>query len=91
MILRERVSDHAYIFRSHLYAQVNAGLVVTDEGCVLIDTLPFPQETIEMKRFIEERLHSEVRYIVLTHSHADHVYGAYLFPQAEVVGHLLSR
>ena len=91
MLLRERVSDHAYIFRSNLYAQVNAGLITTNDGCVLIDTLPFPQETAEIQRFVRERLHSEVRYIILTHSHADHVYGAFLFPRAEVVGHLFSR
>jgi len=91
MVLRERVSEHAYIFRSGLYAQVNAGLVTTKEGCVLIDTLPFPQETQVIVDFVRNRLRSEVRYVILTHSHADHVYGAYLFPEAEVVGHLLSR
>ncbi len=91
MVLRERVSEHAYVFRSGLYAQVNAGLVTTKEGCVLIDTLPFPQETQVIVDFVRDRLRSEVRYVILTHSHADHVYGAYLFPGAEVVGHLLSR
>jgi glyoxylase-like metal-dependent hydrolase (beta-lactamase superfamily II) len=70
---------------------VNAGLVTTKEGCVLIDTLPFPQETQVIVDFVRNRLRSEVRYVILTHSHADHVYGAYLFPEAEVVGHLLSR
>ncbi|RME82567.1 MAG: MBL fold metallo-hydrolase [Caldilineae bacterium] len=91
MTIRERISEHVYVFRSTMYAQVNAGLVTTDEGCVLIDTLPFPQETREILNFVENRLRSHVRYIILTHSHADHVYGAYLFPEAEVVGHLLSR
>ncbi|NOX63823.1 MAG: MBL fold metallo-hydrolase [Chloroflexi bacterium] len=91
MVQRERIADHVYIFRSGLYAQVNAGLVVTREGCILIDTLPFPQETKEILRFVRQRLRSQVRYIILTHSHADHVYGAYLFPEADVIGHLLSR
>ena len=91
MVVRERVSEHAYVFRSNLYARVNAGLVVTSEGCILIDTLPFPQETAEIQRFVKERLRSEVRIIILTHSHADHVYGAFLFPQAEVMAHLLAR
>jgi glyoxylase-like metal-dependent hydrolase (beta-lactamase superfamily II) len=74
-----------------MYAQVNAGLVTTEEGCVLIDTLPFPEETQVIVDFVRERLRSEVKYVILTHSHADHVYGAYLFPGAEIVGHLLSR
>lgn len=91
MVLRERVSEHAYIFRSGMYAQVNAGLVTTNEGCVVIDTLPFPQETREIYDFVRNKLRSEVKYVILTHSHADHVYGTYMFPEAEVVGHLLSR
>lgn len=91
MVLRERIADHVYVFRSGLYAQVNAGLVATPEGCIVIDTLPFPQETQEIIDFVHKRLRSRVRYLVLTHSHADHVYGAFMFPDAEVVGHLLCR
>lgn len=91
MVLRERIADHVYVFRSGLYAQVNAGLVATSEGCIVIDTLPFPQETQEIVDFVHRRLHSRVRYLVLTHSHADHVYGAFMFPDAEVVSHLLCR
>ncbi len=91
MVLRERIADHVFVFRSGLYAQVNAGLVTTNEGCIVIDTLPFPQETQEIIDFVHRRLRSRVRFLVLTHSHADHVYGAYLFPEAEVVGHLLCR
>ena len=91
MVLRERISEHAYVFRSNMYAKVNAGLITTPEGCILIDTLPYPEETEEVANFVRRRLRSQVKYIILTHSHADHVYGAYLFPDAEVLGHLYSR
>ncbi len=91
MVLRERISEHAYVFRSSMYAKVNAGLISTPEGCILIDTLPYPEETQEIAQFVRRRLRSEVKYLILTHSHADHVYGAYLFPEAEVIGHLFSR
>lgn len=91
MVLRERVADHIYVFRSGMYAQVNAGLITTEEGCVLIDTLPYPQETQQIIQFVKNRLRSHVRYLILTHAHADHVYGAYLFSEAEVVSHLLTR
>lgn len=91
MVLRERVADHIYVFRSGMYAQVNAGLITTEEGCVLIDTLPYPQETQQIIQFVKQRLRSHVRYLILTHAHADHVYGAYLFPEAEVISHLLAR
>jgi len=91
MVLRERISEHTYVFRSNMYAKVNAGLISTPEGCILIDTLPYPEETQEIANFVRRRLRTQVKYIILTHSHADHVYGAYLFPDADVIGHLYSR
>ena len=90
-MLRERVSDDIYVFTSEVYAQVTAGVVVYPEGAVLIDTLPFPFETAEIKDFVEKRLNTKVQYILFTHYHADHTNGAYLFPEAHVVGHQLCR
>jgi cyclase len=90
-VLRERVSNDIYVFTSDLYAQVTAGAVVTDAGAVLIDTLPFPVETREMADFIALACRPGVRYVILTHYHADHTYGAYLFPQADVVAHARCR
>lgn len=84
-MVRERVAENVYVFTSDLYASVNAGAVVGPEWSVIIDTLPFPQETQEIKRFIEEELDSEVRYIIYTHYHADHIFGACWFPGAEVL------
>ncbi len=85
-MLRERVSNDIYIFTSGLYAQVTAGVVVTPEGSIVIDTMPFPVETNEIVRFTA-RHPPGVRYVILTHYHADHTYGAYLFPEARVVSH----
>ena len=90
-MLRERVSDDIYVFTSEIYAQVTAGAVVYPEGAVLIDTLPFPVETLEIKDFLENRLGARVRYVVNTHYHADHTNGNCLFPGAEVIGHRLCR
>jgi glyoxylase-like metal-dependent hydrolase (beta-lactamase superfamily II) len=88
---RERVADDIYVFTSDLYAQVTAGAVVTPAGTILIDTLPFPQETLELKEMVERRLHSPVRYVVNTHYHADHTIGTCLFPDAAVVAHSACR
>lgn len=86
-MLRERVSDDTYVFTSDLYAQVTAGAIVTRDGAILVDTLPFPSEAREMAEFIARAVQPGVRYVILTHYHADHTYGAYLFPQADVVAH----
>jgi glyoxylase-like metal-dependent hydrolase (beta-lactamase superfamily II) len=88
---RERVADDIYIFTSDLYAQVTAGLVVTSEGAILIDTLVFPEETLQIRRFVENRLKTTVRYLVNTHFHADHTTGSCFFPEAQIVSHALCR
>jgi cyclase len=89
-VKRNRISDGVYVFTSGLYAEVTATVIFTDEGAILVDTLPFPQETRVIRDFIAQR-HSRVLYLVNTHSHADHVYGTYLFPEAEVVAHYRCR
>jgi len=84
---RERVSDDIYVFTSDLYAQVTASAVVTREGIIVIDTLPFPEETHEMIDFLEGLGRGGVRYLISTHWHGDHTYGNYLFEGAQLVGH----
>jgi glyoxylase-like metal-dependent hydrolase (beta-lactamase superfamily II) len=90
-MLRERVSDNIYVFTSELYAQVTAGAIVTPEGTVLVDSLPFPTETREMASFMERVSPEGVKYVVLTHYHADHAYGSYLFPEADLIAHQRCR
>ncbi|GAB4509336.1 MAG: hypothetical protein OHK0046_04130 [Anaerolineae bacterium] len=88
---RERVTEDIYVFTSDLYAQVTASLILTKEGAVLIDTLAYPEETRQIKRFVEDRLGARVRFLVNSHFHADHTTGSYLFPEAMVIGHALCR
>jgi glyoxylase-like metal-dependent hydrolase (beta-lactamase superfamily II) len=85
-MLRERISEEIYVFTSDLYAQVTAGVIVTSEGAVVVDTMPFPQETRELLAFIRER-GLRVPYVINTHSHADHANGSYLFEEADLVAH----
>ena len=90
-MIRERVADNVYIFTSELYARVNAGAVVGSEWSVLIDTLAYPEESKEIRDFLEERLESPVRYVINTHYHADHSLGTCWFPDAIILGHALCR
>lgn len=91
MIQQERVADNVYFFQSRVYAEVNAGVVIGPDMAVVIDTLPFPEETILMRDFIERDLKIPVRYLINTHYHADHTWGNYLFPSAIIIGHSLCR
>jgi glyoxylase-like metal-dependent hydrolase (beta-lactamase superfamily II) len=85
--MRERVAENVHVFTSELYAQVNAGVVVGPDWSVVIDTLAYPEETLEMRRFIESGLGSRVAYVILTHYHADHSLGTWMFPGAVVLAH----
>ena len=89
-MLMERISEEIYVFTSDLYAQVTAGVIVTSEGAVVVDTLPFPQETRELLVFVQER-GLRVPFVINTHSHADHVNGSYLFEEADLVAHRRCR
>lgn len=57
----------------------NAGFVLTKEGVVVFDTLGTPALGWEMLREIRQRTDQPVKYVVLSHYHADHVYGTQAF------------
>jgi len=88
---RERISDDIFVFTSGLYAQVTAGAVLTSEGAIIIDTLPFPSEARQIAEFISKRSDDGIRYVIYTHYHADHTYGAHVFDKAQVISHALCR
>ena len=87
---RDRISDGIYVFTSGVYAEVTATVIFTSEGAVVVDTLPFPQETRFIREFLNQR-RTKALYVINTHSHADHIYGTYLFPEAEVIAHYQCR
>ncbi len=91
LMLKERVVEDIYVFTSEVYAQVTAGAIITPQGTVVIDTLLFPYETKELLDFLRHISRGGIRYVVNTHSHGDHIYGNYLFEEAEVVAHRLCR
>jgi len=88
---RERVADDIYVFVSDRYARVTMGVITTEEGVIVIDTFPFPQETSAVIAFIQRQFEQNVRYVINTHYHADHTYGTYLFEEAEVIAHRKCR
>ena len=91
MLQRERVAENVYSFQSDVYAQVNAGAVVGPSWAVVIDTLALPEETLEIRRFIEQELQIPIRYVINTHFHADHTWGNYLFPNATILASTMCR
>ena len=90
-MLRERVSKDIYVFTSELYARVTAGAIVAKDGVILVDTLPFPSESLAIASFIARISRSSRVYVILTHYHADHTYGSCFFPKATILSHVRCR
>ncbi|MGQ9815699.1 MAG: MBL fold metallo-hydrolase [Candidatus Roseilinea sp.] len=70
---------------------MTASLVVSGTVGVMIDTLPFPEETAQIALFARRRCPDGVRYVIYTQHQGDHTYGAFLFPKAEVIAHAACR
>ncbi len=60
----------------------NAGFVVTNDGVVVIDALGSPALAEELLAQIRRITPLPVRHVILTHYHADHIYGLQAFKAA---------
>jgi glyoxylase-like metal-dependent hydrolase (beta-lactamase superfamily II) len=67
----------------------NAGFIVTSEGVVVIDALASPQQGEQLAHAIRKVTRQPVRWLVLTHHHPDHPFGAIVFRRlgAKVIAH----
>nr|WP_240786977.1 MBL fold metallo-hydrolase [Ramlibacter rhizophilus] len=67
----------------------NAGFIATPEGAVVIDALGSPQLARELLAEIRRVTGRGVSHVVLTHYHADHIYGLQVFKEAgaRIVAH----
>ncbi len=67
----------------------NAGFVVTREGVVVVDAGPSPADGETLLRTIRSVTRRPIRWLVLTHHHPDHHFGAVVFRRASarVIAH----
>lgn len=67
----------------------NAGFVVTPVGVVVIDALASPFQGAELVRTVQAVTHQPIRWLVLTHHHPDHHFGAIALRRAgaRVIAH----
>lgn len=60
----------------------NAAFVVTRDGVLVVDALGSPALALELLAEIRRITPAPVRYVVVTHYHADHIYGLQAFKDA---------
>jgi glyoxylase-like metal-dependent hydrolase (beta-lactamase superfamily II) len=82
----EQVSEHAYYAPGAAGAATenegfisNAGFVVTDAGVVVFDSLGSPSLAWALSQRIREITDKPVVKVVVSHYHADHIYGLQVF------------
>lgn len=69
----------------------NAGIVVGDDGVLVIDTLTAPLHARTFIAAIRKVTDKPFRHVVYTHHHGDHINGAQFFDGATIVGHPYCR
>jgi cyclase len=80
----QRVTDNVYT--NTKLRGCNPSFVVTSAGVVVIDTPQLPTKAVAMREMAEG--FGEIRYLVNTEHHVDHIFGNYFFEGAgEVVHH----
>jgi len=68
----------------------NAGFVVTREGVVVIDSLGTPRLGKRLIATVRKVTKLPIKYLILTHNHPDHSYGAIAFKKLggiKIIGH----
>jgi len=63
----------------------NPSFVVTSDGVVVIDTPQLPTRAVQMREIAESR--GEIRYVINTEHHVDHIFGNYYFKGSGPVVH----
>lgn len=79
----QRVTDNVYTTTK--LRGCNPSFVVTDHGVVVVDTPQLPTKAVAMREMAEG--FGEIRYLVNTEHHVDHIFGNYFFKGAGQVIH----
>ena len=80
------VADRVFVRRYAFFDQ-NIGVVLGDEGVLLVDTRTTHRQAAEIREHLRELTARPVSVVVDTHGHADHVFGNHLFRPAPIWGH----
>src|SRR5512139_1051745 len=63
----------------------SAGVIVGERDVIVVDSLTNTAMTQSLRAEIRRVTDKPIRFLINTHSHADHVYTNHLFPEATVI------
>jgi glyoxylase-like metal-dependent hydrolase (beta-lactamase superfamily II) len=78
-----RLSDNAYAYTAE--GDPNSGVVIGDDGVMVIDTTATPAMAQDLIRRIREVTDKPIKYVVLSHYHAVRVLGASAYGAQEII------
>jgi glyoxylase-like metal-dependent hydrolase (beta-lactamase superfamily II) len=84
-----RLSKSAYAFTAE--GDPNTGIVVGDDGVMVIDTQATPLMAREVIRRVRRVTSKPIRYVVLTHYHAVRVLGASAYRAEQIIASRRTR
>jgi cyclase len=70
-----QLTDNVYVETGYMGA--NVGFITTEQGIVMIETPQKPTDAVDWKKQVQEK--GEVRYIINTEGHGDHITGDFFF------------
>ena len=85
LLTLEKVTDRIYADTTPVGAG-NAGAIILHDQAVVVDS-QYLKHAKELRREIERTTSNRIRFLLLTHSHSDHVFGNEVFRDCEIVAH----
>ena len=68
------------------YFDLNAGVIILNNFIIVIDTLMYPIQAKQFREKLEIKYNLPVKYLFITHYHADHLFGVVAFKDIEIFG-----
>jgi glyoxylase-like metal-dependent hydrolase (beta-lactamase superfamily II) len=82
----EEVTPRTQLVNFKDYFNLNAGAIILNNFIIVIDTLMYPRQAKAFKEKLEAKYKLPIKYLFITHYHADHHFGVASFKDVEVFG-----
>lgn len=87
----ESIAPDLYVFPGQA-GDANAGVVIGDQGVVVIDSGPTPEAARQLAAEIKRVTPKPILYVVFTHAHGDHTFSVHeLAPTKGIIAHVYTK